>query len=117
MSDGAAESKNMLVELRHETPADAPAIEALTAAAFLNAPHTSHTEQLIVRALRDCGKLSLSLLAESGGVLIGQLTVSPVSISDGSVQWFGLGPLSVLPSWQRQGVGSMLMREALRILR
>jgi putative acetyltransferase len=40
-----------------------------------------------------------------------------VSVSDGTPGWFGLGPLSVLPVHHRQGVGSRLMREALRILR
>jgi putative acetyltransferase len=41
--------------LRVELPADAPRIHALTEAAFLAAPHTSHTEQFIVDALRDAG--------------------------------------------------------------
>ena len=43
----------MTIQIRHETPDDIAAIEAVTIAAFANAPHTSHTEQLIVRALRD----------------------------------------------------------------
>jgi putative acetyltransferase len=43
--------------------------------------------------------------------------VSPVSISDGSRGWFGLGPISVVPEHQGRGVGSRLMREALRNLR
>ncbi|HEY9628456.1 MAG TPA: hypothetical protein V6C84_14235 [Coleofasciculaceae cyanobacterium] len=38
--------------IRTEVPSDITVIEALTAAAFLNAPHTSHTEHLIVNALR-----------------------------------------------------------------
>lgn len=86
-------------------------------AAFLNAPHTSHTEQFIVNALRQAGKLTLSLVADAGGEVIGHVAVSPVAISDGAIAWFGLGPISVLPEHQRQGVGSRLMREALRILR
>lgn len=89
----------------------------MTASAFLNAPHASHTEQCIVNALRKAGKLSISLVAEADGVLIGHVAISPVSISDGTSGWFGLGPISVLPQHQRQGVGSKLMREVLRILR
>jgi putative acetyltransferase len=42
----------MTLQLRHETPDDIAAIEAVTTAAFADAPHTSHTEQFIVRALR-----------------------------------------------------------------
>jgi putative acetyltransferase len=106
-----------MVELRQETPADVSAIEAVTIAAFLNAPHTSHTEQHIVSALRRSGKLSVSLVAVAEGVVIGHVAVSPVSISDGASGWFGLGPISVLPAHQQRGVGSQLMREALRILR
>jgi putative acetyltransferase len=106
----------MQVLIRSETPADREEIEALTASAFLNAPHTSHTEQYIVAALRSAGKLSVSLVAEADGSLIGHVAISPVSISDGTPGWFGLGPISVLPQYQRQGIGSRLMREALRIL-
>lgn len=106
----------MYVQIRSETPADVDEIAALTASAFLNAPHTSHTEQYIVAALRNAGKLSVSLVAEADGTLIGHVVISPVSISDGASGWFGLGPISVLPQYQRQGIGSKLVREALRTL-
>lgn len=105
------------VQIRSERSADANGIEAVIASAFLNAPYTSRTEQYIVNALRRTGKLSVSLVAEADGLLIGHVAISPVSISDGATGWFGLGPLSVLPPHQRQGVGSQLMREGLRILR
>jgi len=104
-------------EIRAETPADASAIEAVTIAAFLDAPHTSHTEHLIVRSLREAGKLTLSLVADAQVALVGHVAVSPVSLSDGTPGWFGLGPISVIPEHQRRGVGSRLMREALRRLR
>jgi putative acetyltransferase len=107
----------MSVEIRRETTADIWAIEAVTASAFLNAPHTSHTEQFIVSALRKTGKLTISLVAVSEGTVVGHVAVSPVSISDRTPDWFGLGPISVVPERQRHGVGSRLMREALRILR
>jgi putative acetyltransferase len=107
----------MNIEIRGETPADVEKIEALTTSAFLNAPHTSHTEQYIVDALRSTGKLALSLVAQAGDAVIGHVAISPVSISDGTSGWFGLGPISVLPRQQRRGVGSRLMHEALRILR
>jgi putative acetyltransferase len=105
------------LSIRTETSADVPKIETLTASAFLNAPHTGHTEQYIVNALRRAGKLAVSLVAEAEGDLIGHVAISPVSISDGTSGWFGLGPISVLPQHQRRGVGSTLMREALRALR
>jgi putative acetyltransferase len=106
----------MKIKIRNETAADVTEIEAVTISAFLTAPYTSHTEQLIVGALRKAGKLAVSLVADAGGKVIGHVAVSPVSISDGAAGWFGLGPISVMPEYQRSGVGSRLMREALRIL-
>lgn len=107
----------MNVEIRSEIAADVDAIDAVTTAAFLAAPHTDHTEQFIVKALRKAGKLTISLVAEVGGNVVGHVAVSPVSISDGTSDWYGLGPISVSPAYQGQGVGSHLMREALRALR
>ena len=105
------------IEIRNETATDAPAIEAVTIAAFLNAPHSGHNEQFIVRALREAGQLALSLVAVAEGNVIGHVAVSPVTLSEGAPGWCGLGPISVLPAYQGRGVGARLMREALRILR
>ena len=107
----------MNIEIRSEIAADVPAIEAVTISAFLNAPHTGHTEHLIVSALRKAGLLAISLVADAEGTVIGHVALSPVSISDGASGWFGLGPISVVPEHQRRGIGSRLMREALRTLR
>lgn len=106
----------MNILIRAETGADHDAIEALTLAAFLDAPHTDHKEQLIVRDLRQAGALSLSLVAEREGKVIGHLCCSPVTISDGSEHWYGLGPISVSPEWQGKGVGSRLMAAGLAAL-
>lgn len=107
----------MSLKVRNEIPTDVAAIEAVTVAAFLNAPHTAHTEQFIIKALRKAGKLTISLVAEVGGDVVGHVAVSPVSISDGASGWYGLGPISVAPSYQGKGIGSLLMQEALRSLR
>jgi putative acetyltransferase len=107
----------MTAVIREEAPTDAAAIHALTAAAFLHAPHTAHTEHFIVGALRRAGALSLSLVADDAGEVIGHVALSPVRISDGSADWFGLGPISVKPELQRNGIGSLLMRAAIERLR
>ncbi len=86
-------------------------------AAFLNAPHTSHTEQFIISALRKAGALTVSLVADAAGTVIGHVAVSPVSISDGTCGWCGLGPIAVAPEHQDRGVGSRLMHAALVRLR
>jgi putative acetyltransferase len=103
--------------IRAEIPADIDGIHALTAAAFATAVHSSHTEQFIVDALRARGELSVSLLAEHEGLLLGHVAVSPVAVSDGSAGWYGLGPISVLPARQGQGIGAALMRAAIAALR
>lgn len=107
----------MKIVLRAETPADGAAIDALTRAAFLQAPHSSHTEHLIVAALRRAGALSVSLVAEAEGELVGHVALSPVYIGDGTQGWYGLGPISVAPALQRRGIGAQLMQGALAALR
>lgn len=106
----------MNILIRPETSTDHDAIEQLTIAAFLTAPHTDHNEQLIVCELRKAGALSLSLVAELEGNVVGHLCFSPVSITDGSEKWFGLGPISVSPEMQGKGVGSRLMKAGLAAL-
>jgi predicted N-acetyltransferase YhbS len=107
----------MTIELRPERPGDEDAIHAVTTAAFLEAPHTGHTEQFIVRELRRSGQLTVSLVAVLDGAVIGHVAISPVTIDDGTPGWFGLGPVSVTPSQQGLGIGSRLVREALQRLR
>lgn len=103
--------------IRQESPSDVAAIHAVTMAAFLDAPHTDHTEQFIVDALRKAGALTISLVAEEAGEVTGHVAISPVSVSDGSAGWYGLGPISVRPELQGLGIGSLLMQAALRLLR
>jgi predicted N-acetyltransferase YhbS len=107
----------MTVKIRSEPPDDADSIAAVTRLAFHTAPHASGTEQYIVNALRRAGALTVSLIAEDDGNVVGHVAISPVTISDGSAQWFGLGPVSVLPERQGAGLGSRLVREALSTLR
>jgi len=105
-----------IFSIRPEASADAAAIAALTTAAFLNAPHAAHTEALIVNALRRAGALSVSLVAEQGGGLVGHVATSPVVVADGTTGWHGLGPISVSPEHQGKGIGSALMHAALQAL-
>lgn len=106
----------MHVHLRPEQPGDAQAIDDLVAEAFRAAPHTSGTEQFIVRELRRAGALTVSLVAVLGEDVVGHVAVSPVTASDGSSGWAGLGPVSVLPRLQGRGIGLRLVREALQLL-
>lgn len=82
-------------------------------AAFKNHPISNQTEQFIVHALRDAGALTLSLVADIDGRVVGHIAFSPVVISDGTTDWYGLGPVSVLPERQKEGVGKALVNEGL----
>lgn len=105
------------VAIRNETSNDAAAIHRLVREAFANAEHRSGTEQHIVDALRTTGALTLSLVAADGDALLGHAAFSPVTLSDGSDRWFGLGPVCVLPDRQRSGIGSRLIEQGLLRLR
>ena len=105
------------VLIRNERAGDADAIATTTRAAFAKAEHSSGMEALIIHALRAAGQLTVSLVAELGGRVIGHVAISPVRISDGTTCWYGLGPVSVLPAHQGLGIGSQLIRESLERLR
>lgn len=107
----------MSIQIRPEQSQDIAAIELITVAAFRNAAHASHTEQFIVRALRSSGQLSVSLVAVEHGNVIGHVALSPIAISSGVPNWYGLGPISVSPTHQGQGVGSRLITQALARIR
>ncbi len=104
---------NRDVVIRDETPEDADAITQVTAAAFQDLEVSGHTEQFIVEALRAAGALTVSLVAERDGRVVGHIAFSPVTISDGAADWYGLGPVSVLPEMQRQGIGTALITAGL----
>jgi putative acetyltransferase len=103
--------------IRPETPADYPAIAQLLLAAFENEPHSRQTEPLIVETLRKEAALTLALVAEEQGALLGHIAFSPARINGDKCDWYILGPVAVTPPRQRQGIGAALIREGLRQLR
>jgi predicted N-acetyltransferase YhbS len=107
----------MSILIRKEAAADAVAIDAVTVAAFRDATYSSHTEHFIVGKLREAGQLSVSLVADDNGTVVGHVAISPVTISDGTGGWYGLGPISVEPGRQGLGIGTQLMEHALSELR
>src|SRR5690606_18603384 len=93
------------------------AIHTLVAAAFDGHPHSDGSEPAIVDRLRADGDLTISLVAEDGGEIVGHIAFSPVTISDGNEGWFGLGPVAVAPQRQREGIGAALIEHGLALLR
>ncbi len=111
------ESPLVKLVVRDETPDDVAAIEAVTVEAFRDVARSHRTEQYIVNALRRAGALTVSLVAERDGVIVGHVALSPVAVTDGATGWYGLGPISVRPAHQHTGVGAALMHAAIEALR
>jgi putative acetyltransferase len=105
------------IVIRNETNSDVGAITEVTVAAFKTLEISNNTEQFIIMALRAAEVLTVSLVAELDDRVIGHVAFSPVTISDGTPNWYGLGPVSVLPAYHRQGIGTTLIQEGLSRLK
>lgn len=105
------------IMIREETKADIAVISAVTLSAFETVEISNHTEQFIIDALRSANALTLSLVAETDSRIVGHIAFSAVTLSDGTMNWYGLGPVSVLPEFQRRGIGKALIRHGLSRLK
>lgn len=105
------------VTIRPEQPGDEPIIHRLTKAAFRDMPFSEGDEQHLIDALRRDGDLALSFVAENAERIVGHIAFSRVAISDGTADWYDLGPVSVWPDLHRQGIGSALIRHGIAELR
>lgn len=109
------------MNIDNEKTEDIDGISKVIYKAFENHPHHQAgalpTEHLIVEKLRVQGALSLSLLAKIDNEIVGHIAFSPVEISGKTLKWFGLGPISVAPNMQGQGIGSKLINEGIKQLR
>src|SRR5262245_59295434 len=96
-----------MVRIRPERPGDEAAIHAVHAASF-----PTDVEARLVDALRDAGRLRVSLVAEVEGAIVGHAAFSPVTAESGVVG-AGLAPLAVAGPWRRQGIGAALVSAGL----
>lgn len=103
--------------IRREEVQDRSAVESLVKIAFETAEHADGNEHELVNALRE-GKAylpELSLVAEVDETLVGHIMFTKAKVGDATV--LALAPLSVLPEYQRQGVGTALIQAGHRIAR
>ena len=100
----------MLIKIRKELSADAAAIRDLNRIAF-----EQDQEANIIDALRSNGAAWLSLVATLNDRVVGHIMYSPLPV--GRVTGAGLGPMAVLPEYQRQGIGSKLIEAGNRQLK
>ncbi len=103
--------------IRKEIESDIQTIFEITKAAFESHPYSACTEPFIVGALRAANALTISLVAEVDGKVLGHAAFSPVTVSDCSPDCYGLGPISVLPGFQKRGIGKALTHEGLSLLK
>lgn len=93
--------------IRTEQPGDVTAIHAIHVASF-----PTGLEANLVDALRTAGHLTISLVAEVDGRIVGHVAFSPVTAANGSVG-IGLAPVAVIESHRCHGVAANLISEGL----
>ncbi|MCI0691175.1 N-acetyltransferase [candidate division KSB1 bacterium] len=99
-----------MVTIRPEQPKDLAGVRHVNERAF-GRPN----EADLVDALRAHSKAMLSLVAVQDNKIVGHILFSPMTIeSEGkSFSAIGLGPMAVLPEYQRTGIGSALIDQGL----
>ncbi|MCG8343047.1 MAG: N-acetyltransferase, partial [Chlorobiales bacterium] len=94
-----------MIEIRKEEPADQDAVRRINEMAFEQGP-----EAAIVDKLRTSCKEYCSLVAVNKDTVIGHIVFTPVTIDGSNLIGMGLAPMAVLPSHQKQGIGSSLVQ-------
>jgi len=107
----------MSPSIRRERPEDALGVAAVVQEAFRERPVAGGRAPAIVASLRNKGGLYLSLVSEREGKIVGHIAFSRVFPDDGSLGWFGLGPVAVHPDHRGQGIGGELVSAGLALLR
>jgi putative acetyltransferase len=97
------------IEVRESLPADVGSLEKLYPDAFPD-------EDLLplVRELQGEGSGVVSLVGIADQALVGHAIFTTCSLVGSTEKVALLGPLAVAPAWQRQGIGSALVRAGLR---
>ena len=93
--------------VRPENPGDVSAIRDVYANSF-----ASDAEARLVELLRNAGHLTLSLVAEIDGRVVGHVAFSPVSAESGT-PGVGLAPVAVLSAYRRRGIAGELVARGL----
>jgi len=102
-----------MVLIRLENPDDAPLVHSVIVQTFKRDAEAKLADKLR-RACTD----HLSLVAEDKGAIVGHIMFTPVHIlNDKAIQGMGLAPMAVIPAQQRRGIGKLLVKESLKILR
>ena len=94
---------------RTEKECDRDTVRTVNIAAF-----ETQAEADLVDVLRQHAQPIVSLVAEEDGEVVGHIMFSPVSLSGHpDLKVMGLGPMAVVPAYQRKGFGSALVQAGL----
>ncbi|SFD25485.1 GNAT family N-acetyltransferase [Clostridium uliginosum] len=101
--------------IRQEDSKDFNEVYSVVKTAFATAEHKDGNEQDLVVALRNSDAFvpELSLVAEIDDKIVGHIMFTDAKVGMSTV--LVVAPLSVLPEYQKQGVGSALIKEGHRI--
>lgn len=101
--------------IRTEQPADYDRVYQVVKNAFETAEQSDGNEQDLVNALRQSNAFipELSLVSEINGKIVEHIMFTKLQI--GGHTALALAPLSVLPKYQRQGIGTSLILEGHKI--
>ncbi|WP_027090352.1 GNAT family N-acetyltransferase [Thomasclavelia saccharogumia] len=101
--------------IRQEETKDYKIVHSVIKEAFSCAKHTDGNEHDLVDALRNSKAFipELSLVAEINGKIVGHIMFTKANIDNFVV--LALAPLSVLPEYQKKGVGTALIKEGHKI--
>ena len=104
------------LKIRAECRGDASAIGDVIRTAFFGMPYAAGDEAELVETLRRENALSVSLVAELAGAVVGQIVFSPAQAADGTQPWYALGPVAVVAALQRTGIGTRLVHAGLQAI-
>ena len=110
----------MVIQIRNEKMCDYRAIEELTREAFWDVHVPGCNEHFILHNLRKCAEFipELDFIAVVNGKLVGNIVYCKSIVTDSAGfrnEVITFGPISVLPSYQKQGVGSALIIHSIMI--
>ncbi len=103
------------IKLRNETPLDYRSVEELTREAFWNNHVPGCDEHYLLHVMRNSDSFirELDFVAEIDGKIVANIVYTKSKIAGDNCEDYDVitfGPLSVLPEYQRKGVGAMLIK-------